>query len=98
MAQTNIRGTQILNNTVQRHDIDVSTSGQALATKIVAGANISLSSTGVDAGTGDVTVTAPDVATLLSNVATLQSQVATLQSQVATLQGYYLWTYPGGST
>jgi hypothetical protein len=56
MAQTVIRGTQILNNTVQRQDLDVSTVGQAVATKIVQGSGIALSSTGADSGTGDVTI------------------------------------------
>lgn len=43
---------------VQRNDIDITTTGQALVTKLVAGTNISFSSTGVDAGTGDVTINA----------------------------------------
>jgi hypothetical protein len=51
MAQTVIRGTQILNNTVQRQDLDTSTVGQALVTKIVQGTNVTLSSTGADSGT-----------------------------------------------
>src|ERR1700757_4924387 len=56
MATTVIRGTQILNNTVQRQDLDTSTVGQAVVTKIVQGTGIALSSTGADSGTGDVTV------------------------------------------
>jgi hypothetical protein len=59
MAQTVIRGTQILNNTVQRQDLDTSTVGQALVTKIVQGTNVTLSSTGADSGTGDVTISVP---------------------------------------
>jgi hypothetical protein len=59
MAQTVIRGTQILNNTVQRQDLDTSTVGQALVTKIVQGTNVTLSSTGADSGTGDVTINVP---------------------------------------
>jgi hypothetical protein len=57
MAQTVIRGTQILNNTVQRQDLDTGTVGQAVVTKLIQGTGITLSSTGADAGTGDVTVT-----------------------------------------
>lgn len=41
---------------VQRDDIDITTTTQALITKAVQGTGISLSSTGVDAGTGDVTI------------------------------------------
>jgi hypothetical protein len=59
MAATNIRGAQILNNTVQRQDLDTSTVGQAVVTKLIQGSGISLSSTGADSGTGDVTITAP---------------------------------------
>jgi len=43
---------------VQRNDFDTTTSGQAVTTRIIAGTGISLSSTGVDTGTGDVTITA----------------------------------------
>lgn len=54
MGQTLLRSEEI--GSVQRNDIDVSTTGQAVITKVIAGANATLSSTGVDAGTGDVTV------------------------------------------
>jgi hypothetical protein len=59
MAQTVIRGAQIKDSTVQRHDLDTSTVGQALVTKIVQGTNVTLSSTGADSGTGDVTISVP---------------------------------------
>jgi hypothetical protein len=59
MPKTVIRGTQILNNTVQRQDLDVSTVGQAVVTKLVQGTNVTLSSTGADSGTGDVTISVP---------------------------------------
>jgi hypothetical protein len=59
MAQTVIRGTQILNNTIQRADLDTSTVGQAVVTKLVQGTNVTLSSTGADSGTGDVTINVP---------------------------------------
>jgi hypothetical protein len=59
MAQTVIRGAQIKDSTVQRHDLDTSTVGQALVTKLVQGTNVTLSSTGADSGTGDVTISVP---------------------------------------
>ena len=62
MGKTNITGLQIADATVQRQDIDTVTTGKALITKIVQGSGISISSTGVDSGTGDVTVTAPHLA------------------------------------
>jgi len=75
MAKTSIRGTQILNNTVQRQDIDTLTTGQALVTKLVQGTNVTLSSTGADSGTGDVTVSVPNagISTDSGNIATLGS-------------------------
>lgn len=57
MANTNIRSRQIKDGDVLRADVNTSTSGSALITKVIAGTGISLSSTGADAGTGDVTVT-----------------------------------------
>jgi hypothetical protein len=59
MAATTVRGTQITNATVQRQDMDTATVGQAMVTKIVQGTNVTLSSTGADSGTGDVTINVP---------------------------------------
>lgn len=53
-----VRGGQIKNATIQRQDLDTVTTAQAVITKVVAGTGITLSSTGVDPGTGDVTVNA----------------------------------------
>jgi hypothetical protein len=85
MSQTVIRGTQILNNTVQRQDLDTSTVGQAVVTKLVQGSGITLSSTGADSGTGDVTVSSPDVvSTDAGNIATLgtDNHILVPQSQI----------------
>lgn len=56
MPPTQLRGTQIADGGVQRQDLDVSTPGSAVIRKVLAGTRVSLSSTGPDAGTGDVTV------------------------------------------
>jgi hypothetical protein len=58
MAITTIRGRQVLDGTIQRADLDTTTVGQAVVAKLVQGTNVSLSSTGGDAGTGDVTISA----------------------------------------
>jgi hypothetical protein len=58
MAQTLISGKQVKDSSIQRVDLDVSTVGQAVVAKLVQGSNITLSSTGADSGTGDVTVSA----------------------------------------
>lgn len=56
MAITRVTDEQIKDEGVTRADLNVSTPGQAVITKVVAGQGISLSSTGIDAGTGDVTI------------------------------------------
>jgi hypothetical protein len=58
MAATAIRGAQIQDGTVQRADLDITTVGSAVVRKLVQGTGITLSSTGADSGTGDVTINA----------------------------------------
>lgn len=57
MPKTEVRSAQILNATVGRSDINTATPGEAIVAKIVAGTGITISSTGADTGTGDVTIT-----------------------------------------
>lgn len=54
MGATEVKSTEI--SGVKRADIDITTASSALITKAIAGAGIAFSSTGVDAGTGDVTI------------------------------------------
>lgn len=59
MAKSQLRGSQVKDGSIQRVDIDTATLGQAVITKIVEEANSGIkikSQTGVDAGTGDVTL------------------------------------------
>jgi hypothetical protein len=56
MPATTVRGAQVRDQSIQRVDVDITTAGQALIAKAVQGSGIQLSSTGADAGTGDVTV------------------------------------------
>ena len=58
MPVTGLRGRQILDGDVVRADLNTTTAGSAVITRIIAGTNISITSTGVDAGTGDVTINA----------------------------------------
>lgn len=66
MARTQQTGQQIADGSVQRSDLDVSTAGEAVTRKIIAGTGISITSTGVDAGTGDVTINTTAGATSIS--------------------------------
>lgn len=56
MAATRVKSSQIGDEEVKRADLNVTTSGSAVIAKAIAGSLIGLSSTGPDAGTGDVTV------------------------------------------
>jgi hypothetical protein len=58
MARTQLNARQLLNGTIQQEDIDTTTTGKAMITKVVPGVGITLSSTGVDPGTGIVTINA----------------------------------------
>jgi hypothetical protein len=68
VPQTVIRGNQILDGSVQRQDLDVATPGSAVIRRIIAGDGVTLTSTGADAGTGDVTVNAKPVRHILFRV------------------------------
>jgi hypothetical protein len=70
MAITAVRGGQVLDGTIQRADIDVATVGQALIRKLVQGRGVKFTSTGADAGTGDVTVDADPSTTSISSATT----------------------------
>lgn len=57
MPATNLTSRQIKNNDVIRDDINITTSGQALVTKVNPSTGLTLDTyTGVDPGTGDVTL------------------------------------------
>jgi len=58
MPVTGLRGRQVLDGDITRSDINTSTAGSALIARIIAGTNISITSTGADSGTGDVTISA----------------------------------------
>ena len=56
MARTQISGSLIEDSSVGRPDINTTVSGQALITKLLVGSGLNSSSTGIDPGTGDVTI------------------------------------------
>lgn len=90
MAETQIKGNQVKDGTIQRADLDVSTSGSAVIAKVIAGTGITLSSTGPDAGTGDVTINATGSATAAYGGIYVQNNAS---SQTLTTQNaWYQWT------
>ena len=58
-----LKSEQIKDGEVKRDDINVDETGQAVITKIIAGTGVTITSTGVDAGTGDVTIQATGTGT-----------------------------------
>lgn len=74
MAKTQIKSEQIGNQQIKRVNINTSTSGQAVIAKILAGTGISIGSSGVDSGTGDVTVSINNTVTTNSDVQTLSNK------------------------
>jgi hypothetical protein len=56
MARTQISGSLIENASVGRVDINTTVSGQALVTKVLVGSGLTATKTGIDVGTGDVTL------------------------------------------
>lgn len=76
MAETVLTGRQVKDGSIQKKDLDITTTGEAVVTKVVAGSGITLSSsTGVDAGTGVVTidVSAAGITTLNTLTASTQT-------------------------
>ena len=61
MSNTAIRSRQIGTQEVQRTNLDVTNSSKAVVAKVAAGSGVSISSTGVDSGTGDVTISVYDI-------------------------------------
>lgn len=56
MAKTRVRSKQLKDPTIQRKDLNTTVAGKAVITKIIAGTGVTLSSTGANSGTGDVTI------------------------------------------
>jgi len=56
LARTSVKSEQIKDAEVKRSDINITQTGEAMIRRLIAGTNISISSTGADSGTGDVTV------------------------------------------
>jgi hypothetical protein len=83
MPKTEIKSSQIKDAEVKRDDLNITTTGQAVVRKIIAGTNVSISSTGVDAGTGDVTINA----TAATGITSINSQTGSSQSLVTGTTG-----------
>ena len=97
MAKTQPRGIQLLAGSVQRVDMDVTTVGNAVITKAVQGSGIVLSSTGNDAGTGDVTLNVDSNAVAFQNAAAKFTNV-TASSLILSTNNIGIGYYGAGSS
>jgi hypothetical protein len=59
MARTNVKGTQVFDGSVSRVDLNTTTPGNAVITKLIANNGVAITNySGADSGTGDVTIAA----------------------------------------
>lgn len=78
MPRTKVNGVQIVSDTidsdlikqgsVSRSDLNTTTVGQAVVAKIVQGTGITITSSGADSGTGDVTISATSANSLTESM------------------------------
>jgi cytoskeletal protein CcmA (bactofilin family) len=87
MARTQINGTLIGDGTVARVDINTTVAGQALITKLLVGSGLTATRTGVDVGTGDVTVSL-DTSGLVTSFNSRQGAVTLSGTDVTNALGF----------
>jgi hypothetical protein len=87
MARTQIGTTLLEDGSVRRIDINTTTTGQALITRILTNSPLTISSTGVDSGTGDVTL-GVNTANLVTSFNTRVGAVTLSGSDVTSALGY----------
>lgn len=87
MARTQITGSLIENSSVLRSDINTTISGEALITKVLVNSPLTISNTGVDSGTGDVTL-GLSTSNLVTSFNTRTGAVTLLGSDVTTALGF----------
>lgn len=74
MSVTTIRGQQVKDGDIGREDLNTTTAGRAVVRKIIAGTNITITETGADSGTGDVTINASGGGGGITTIGTINSQ------------------------
>ena len=91
MSRTQLTGNQLGDSTVRRHDLDAVTTGQAVIRKVVAGTNVSLASTGIDAGTGDVTISTLGLSTYIQDTQPAGTNYFWIQTNYLVTGGVTMW-------
>lgn len=96
MARTQVRTLQIEDGGVQRSDLNTTTSGSAVVTKVVAGSGITITQTGIDAGTGDATIAL--TSGVISSAGTFTKVTVDTYGRVTAGQSLAATDIPAGST
>jgi hypothetical protein len=87
MARTQIPTTLIEDGSIRRVDINTTTTGQALTARIFVNSPLTINSTGVDSGTGDVTL-GLSTANLVTSFNTRVGAITLSGSDVTTALGF----------
>lgn len=87
MARTQITGSLIENASVGRSDMNTTTSGEAVITKVLVNSPITISSTGANSGTGDITL-GLSTSNLVTSFNTRTGAVTLTGSDVTTALGF----------
>lgn len=75
MGRTQIIGDQIKDGTISREDLNTQTSGKAVITKVLPGQGLSSQCTGIDEGTGDVTLSFDSTSSITWNVSIAETDI-----------------------
>lgn len=87
MARTQISGRLIEDSSIGRPDINTTVTGEALITKLLVGTGLTATRTGVDVGTGDVTVSL-NTGALVTSFNSRQGAVTLSGTDVTTALGF----------
>ena len=96
MPLTQTTGRQIADGSIERVDLNTTKTGAAVITKVIAGTGVTIANTGVDAGTGDVTISVNSSgATSQSSVVNIVASNATIVNNFASANYNHVISIPG---
>lgn len=84
MGQTGLKSEQIQDEQIKSQDLNITETGHAVITKVVAGTGVTISSTGIDAGTGAVTINATQPEGATGSFTTSDSKTVTVVNGIIT--------------
>lgn len=87
MARTQVRTKQVLDQGITKDDLNTTTLGQAVITKVLGGIGVNIDWTGVDEGTGVVTISASGGQSFSYHIVPLSETVEISQEQQMAVHG-----------